>query len=520
MQKYLLSGFSVLVASLIVPVTINAQGITTIPNEQQAVFEELYYLNQNFENPIRQKNGFSLIAATYELYNPSLQFVKATDSTRYRWAGNRGATFDVTSHTGMLNAVTYSGLIFKPLTDASAMRNAMYDFDTIEYYPLLINANTYGDLYRRKIATVAANATVSAHSEERLFNNNNWQENTNTTYLFDNQNRLIELLEKRNLNGVLTNYSKVNYTYNSADKVTMITSHLWIGGTWTNSYKYSYGYDINNNLIDYAVETWQSNAWSKLTRVLQEYNSNAKVISRISQMGATGNWENARKWEYSYLSNNVVTIESRPWSSGSWGEVSNLYAFDYNNLNQCVTRTESVISSPDTTISRTLYNYNSVNEIDHIVWQNGGATKEEFKDHERWVFEYSNAGLTGHYSQRYSNNAWSFFYNSAAPGDQSFFHHYYYSDTNTTSISRPKNISLNFAVYPNPGSTNLSVAIEKEAIKYITITDLSGKVVLKTSYTTKVNKAEVDVSGIAAGNYLLSAGNESGYGVKQISIIK
>ncbi|GEM_PF-1534229 len=520
MRKYLLSGFSSLVASLILPITINAQSITAAQNEQQAVFEELNYLNQNFKNPIKKRNGFSLIASTYELYDASLQFVKAADSFRYKWVDNRGATFDVTSSSGMLNAVTYSGLVFNPLTDASAIRNAIYDYDTIEYYALLINTNTYGHLYKRKNTTLDANATVSTHSEERLFNNNNWQDNTVTNYLYDNQNRLIELLVKRNLNGTLTNYSKTTYTYNSADKIEMITSDLWSGGTWVNSYKYSYGYDINNNLINYTVENWQNGNWDKLTKVLLEYNSNNKVISRISQMGTTGNWVNSRKWEYTYLNSNIATIESRPWDAGSWADISNLYSFNYNNLNQCVSRTESIISAPDTSIFRTLYHYNAVNEIESIVWQKGGATREDFNDEERWVFEYSNAGLTAHYSQRNLNNVWSFFYSSVTPGEQSFFQRYYYSDTNTTSLSGPKPVTLNFTVYPNPGSSNLSVAINKDAIKYMVITDLSGKEVLRTNYTQKVSKAAIDVSGIAAGNYMLTVGNESEYGVKQISIVK
>lgn len=520
MQKYLFSSFSVLVSSLILPVTINAQGITTAQNEQQAVFEELNYLNQNFKNPIQKRNGFSLIAATYELYDASLQFVKAADSFRYKWVDNRGATFDVTSYSGMLNAVTYSGLIFNPLTDAAAFRNALYDFDTIEYYPLLINANSYGNLYKRKIASLDAVGTVTGHSETRLINNNNWQENLVKSYTFDPQNRLTELIEKRLIGGTLKNFSKISYNYNAANKIETIISSLSVGSTWVNEYKYSYTYDANNNLIDYTVENWQNGNWGKLTKVLLEYNNNNKVISRISQMGTTGNWENARKWEYTYLNNNIITIESRPWSSGSWADLSNLYEFSYNNLNQCVTRTESVINSPDTSIFRTLYNYNSVNEIESIIWQNGGVTREDFNDHERWVFEYSNAGLVAQYSQRNINNVWSFFYSSAAPGDQSFFHHYYYSDTNTTSVSNPKSVTLNFAVYPNPGATNLSVAINKDAIKYMVITDLSGKEVLKTNFTQKVSKAEIDVSGIAAGNYILTVGNESEYGVKQIFIVK
>lgn len=520
MQKYLLSSLGILIGATL-SIHTAAQILPGPQNKQRAVFEELSYLNQNFNNPFKSRNGYSLVAATYEQYDASLQFVKSTDSFRYKWNGDRGANFDINGFTGILHSATYSGLIFNPLTDATALRNALYDFDTIEYYPLLINANSYGDLYKRKITSLDAAGTVTGHSETRLINNNNWQENLAKSYTFDPQNRLTELIEKRLIGGTLTNFSKTSYSYNAADKIETIISSLWLGSTWVNDYKYSYAYDANNNLIDYTVENWQNSDWNKLTKVLLEYNSNNKMISRISQMGATGNWVNARKWEYAYLNNNnIVTIESQPWSSGSWADISNSYEFSYNNLNQCVTRTESIMSSPDTSLFRTIFNYNSVNEIESIIWQNGGATREDFNDHERWVFEYSNAGLTAQYSQRNINNVWSFFYSSAAPGDQSFFQHYYYSDTNTTSISGLKRVALNFAVYPNPCATNLSVAINKEAIKYMVITDLSGKEVLKTNYAQKLSKAVIDVSGIAAGNYILTVGNELEYGVKQISIVK
>lgn len=520
MQNFLLKGFGVLVPSFLLTLTMNAQSVPAPQQEQGAIFKELSYLNQNFKNPVKKRNGFSLVASTYELYTAA-QFVKGSDSLRYKWVGNRGETFDVFSPDDV-NQLTYTGEVFNPLTGASELTNALYNYDTIEFYRLTANNNTYGNLYKRRIAELDANAMVSANSEQRL-NNNNWQDNIVTSYLFDNQNRMIELVEQRTLGGVLTNYSKNAYTYNSADKVDIVTSSVWSSGSanWVNSYKFSHAYDNNNNLIDYTVEIWQNGNWDKLTRVLFEYDNNNKVTSRISQMGATGSWENSRVWYYSYVNNNMTGIESRGWTSGSWADISYLYEFSYNNSDQCISKTEYVMNMPpDTLIYRTLFDYNGVNEIENITWQTGTGNIEALEDLERWVFEHGNAGLAAYSSQRKINNTWSYFDEGANPGDQSFMQRYYYSDSEPVSISSPKQVALNYSVYPNPASTHLSVAIDKDDIQYIVITDLSGREMLKVNYANKVKKAEVDISRIASGNYILTVGNASEYGVQKLSITK
>lgn len=520
MRNLLLKGFGVLVPSFLFTLTMNAQHVPAAQHEQGAIFKELNYLNQNFRNPVKKKNGFSLVASTYELYNGS-EFKKSSDSLRYKWAGNRGETFDVFSAEDV-KQLTYMGEVFSPLTGASELTNALYNYDTIEFYRLSSNNNTYGNLYKRKIVELDANAMISANSEQRL-NNNNWQDNIVTSYLFDNQNRMTELVEQRTLGGVLTNYSKNTYTYNSSDKIDIVTSSVWSSGSadWVNSYKFSHAYDNNNNLIDYTVEIWQNGNWDKLTRVLFTYDNNNKVISRTSQMGSTGAWENSRIWYYSYLNNNLTGIESRGWSSGSWADISFLYEFSYNNQDQCVSKTEYIMNMPpDTLIYRTIFDYNAVNEIETITWQNGTGNVEALDDMERWAFEYGNAGLSAYYSQRKINNTWSYFDDGPNPGDQSFMQRYYYTDSEPTAISRPKKIALNCSVYPNPASTSLSVAIDKDYIQYIIIKDLSGRAILKVNYANKVNKAEVDISRIASGNYILTVGNASEYGVQKISITK
>lgn len=520
MQNFSLKSFGVLIPSFLLTLTMNAQSVPASQNEQGAIFKELSYLNQNFNNPVKKRNGFSLVAATNESYGNTAQFVKDADSIRYQWVGDRGIAFDPLSYSGLSDPFSYDGVIFDPPTDASEIRDALYNFDTVAYYRLLLNTNSYGDLYKRKIGTLDANGTISNYSEARLQTNNNWQESIVTSYLFDNQNRLIEVLEKRNLGGTLTNYSKVTYAYTAADKIELITSTLWSAGSWTNSNKYSYAYDSNNNLIDYTVENWQNGNWGKLMRILLEYNSNNKVSSRTTQMGATGNWENSHRWNYNYANNNLTTVAAQDWASGSWTDLSELYEYSYNNLNQCVSKTDHFFYQLDTNVFRMIFNYNAVNEMESIVWQSGGEDREDFNDYERWVFEYSNAGLTGHYSQKKINNTWTFFYGGPNPGDRSFYTHYYYSDTNTTNISGPKQVAFNCSVYPNPASTNLSVAIDKNDIQYIVIKDLFGRAMLSVNYSNKVSKAEVDISRIASGNYILTVGNASEYGVQKISIIK
>jgi len=78
------------------------------------------------------------------------------------------------------------------------------------------------------------------------------------------------------------------------------------------------------------------------------------------------------------------------------------------------------------------------------------------------------------------------------------------SITNISNIETPKN---NMAIYPNPSSNGKFTLENKETIKQLTITDISGKIILQ--HVTSQKKTEIDLSSYANGLYYLKLVDEN-----------
>jgi hypothetical protein len=81
------------------------------------------------------------------------------------------------------------------------------------------------------------------------------------------------------------------------------------------------------------------------------------------------------------------------------------------------------------------------------------------------------------------------------------------------------NKELNMTVYPNPATDKIHVSVsDNESINAIELYDLQGQVVRSTPMISTGNEATFDVSGIAAGTYVVSAISKNGIGTKTIQI--
>jgi uncharacterized repeat protein (TIGR01451 family) len=76
--------------------------------------------------------------------------------------------------------------------------------------------------------------------------------------------------------------------------------------------------------------------------------------------------------------------------------------------------------------------------------------------------------------------------------------------TNSVGLAGIKNRDEAMQLQPNPASQSLHIAIGKEKMDYISITELSGKVLLKKKVNVDDNKIYFDLSGIENGLYLVN----------------
>ncbi len=66
-----------------------------------------------------------------------------------------------------------------------------------------------------------------------------------------------------------------------------------------------------------------------------------------------------------------------------------------------------------------------------------------------------------------------------------------------------EDFASNFSVYPNPATNVINVANSADVINNVTITDLNGRTVKQV--TSGVNEAQINISDLAQGVYILNA---------------
>jgi PKD repeat protein len=91
----------------------------------------------------------------------------------------------------------------------------------------------------------------------------------------------------------------------------------------------------------------------------------------------------------------------------------------------------------------------------------------------------------------------------------------------STEVGIEENNSLSFAVYPNPASAEVFVALENNANATLTVLDAMGRVVL----TQAINEVgslvlPVSVAELASGSYTMQIISENQVGVKRLMIRK
>ena len=90
------------------------------------------------------------------------------------------------------------------------------------------------------------------------------------------------------------------------------------------------------------------------------------------------------------------------------------------------------------------------------------------------------------------------------------------------TIDPANNMAQNLSLHPNPTSDNvyLEFSSTQAGMYSITVTDITGKTVYNHLYNALAgqNNHTIDVTGLAAGEYIVNVNN--GYGVQKIKFVK
>lgn len=96
------------------------------------------------------------------------------------------------------------------------------------------------------------------------------------------------------------------------------------------------------------------------------------------------------------------------------------------------------------------------------------------------------------------------------------YDNYSFSAVNNTTVSTGSFLSQQFAMYPNPTTGIVNITNnENVLVSQVNVSDLNGRVV-KTVKFENVSEAQVDISGLSAGMYIMNITTNQGTATKKV----
>ena len=341
--------------------------------------------------------------------------------------------------------------------------------------------DTYGDKYRVQYEYDENEFYLNTEMYE-VFWDSVWQEYEMISYEYDFNGNVLEMLVSDFDGEEWWDMGKATFEYED-DLVSEVIVQYWEDGEWVNEEKAVYNYNGDNWTILYW--TWNGTTWS--SNELYTYNKSAESIELLIQYMQGGAWQNDEQQFFTLdFDEHVTSILVQDWENNAW-------------VND----------------SRTTYDF-----------ANGVF---DSKIEESW--DGSNWEITTKYGYIYDNgNAINGFCmvpdgDDFVPGDGDIEMAYGYSadsksfygyEVNVTYID-PTGIGENgtkvsFQVYPVPAENEIQ--IQAEGFQKAEIFTLTGQMMMESE------QSNVNVSGLAAGVYLLKVYDQSGNSAMQKLVVK
>ena len=314
------------------------------------------------------------------------------------------------------------------------------------------------------------------------WHNGVWEGKIDYIYTYDDDGLIEHQLSKRKQTGSWKSMDQTAYTKDSDGLVTEKIAKDWDDAIndWENARRFEYTYTTANKLKTETLQIWDGEAWINSTKETLSYDQNNFLIQTLSE-----NW-NGTSWIPSYQIN---------YTNNSNGSVTN-FVKQYPNSTQ--------------KIEETTYTYTRSGKVKTITYKyfySGAANKKEVYtyDNKDYLIQmasfylnstsayfqafYTNntdGSIQQYVSQTYENGAWKnerrIKYTKSGVG---------ISETETSEIT----------AFPNPTSGKLYLTLKENAKTKVTVIDLQGHALLTTTFTG--DKTTLDIENLPSNVYLV-----------------
>ena len=399
------------------------------------------------------------------------------------------------------------------------------DESEYEYLPIE-NYLSYKNKQERTSLNTLKNATAIQSLDSLIrysfdLNTSQWFNQGRTKYTY-NSNEKLEVLSSWDENtSQWNNFRKYQYNFDTDEKLTLSIQYNWDANTnqWINYKKREYFYDTDGKRTVKYYYSWDANTnqWTNSFKVEYSYDANEylQAITYFHWDSSTNQWLNSSKNEYFFDADGNLTLYFfYQWDSSisQWMFASKTeYTYDVNGNRILIIRYNWDLDIDQwINDNKTEYSYdangNRILEIFSTWDLNTNNWLKSYKKESNmdlsinltdlilpWWYPYYNSNKILDdlkYNWNDATNSWELSSNGI----------YYYSDV-TANVNQTTNNNL-VTVYPNPANNNLHITLNNNSNAAIfNLFDIQGKKLITQNV---INNEPINISHLNAGMYLYS----------------
>lgn len=443
------------------------------------------------------------------------------------WTGNSKYVAEYNIQDLLSEYISYNWNAVSMVWSPGSKKTWQYNIDgdiVVEISALWNTASNTWLMRFRSESTYIDGKRIASYESSWDSQKNDWNRYSKTEYSYDaNGNQILSKVYLGDaIETGLTIYSKEEFSYNTANKITSKNSFRWETDKWVDVSKSEYAYDQMFNLVAEAQYTWNksSQVWEGVAKREMTY-SDTSVTSETTYNWRNNAWGYSLKTDYTLDAHGKVAVlviyrwnvTTQKWlgylkdelGRDIYGNVNFRIQYSWNTtvgVWESISKTEKVFDAKGNMIEDKVHKWDPKSQ----AWV--GSYKHELG--------YDSAILSstlavpkdmGPYkiisSLRYNweNNAWV-----ALEAYQ-----YYYSDNSVTAVAETFMVDGPMRVYPNPTSSGILHLETTMDVLNIEVRDVCNQLVQRLDASDIL-----DLSHLVAGVYVLHMNTTQGIQVRKV----
>lgn len=382
-----------------------------------------------------------LIQQTYLTFNGTVFL--PFDSTTYNYSSGRGGELSIDD-----------------------MDDNFINFDESITYLFNPDNNAYRNQFHRTQTFNAANKVQNYTCQSWNTITNVWRDSARYLYTYNGDlTKLLVTNFQIFYGGIWANHVFYNNQYDASNNIITMSSTV---------FNMHFTYDANNNLIQRKDSIWELGlGWHDYDRLTFSYDASNKMTSYVVENFTNTTWQNAEKYEYVYIGNNVLQTIEYTWSNNAW-TISGKHSYTYDSNDNKLTDTYNTYDLPSGLF---------VNS--YILL---------------WTYNNFNQPVT------YGSQTWDVAANAWTYTTDDFLYRYYYQNYFPTDVNTIDQEKIAVNLFPVPASENINIDAKFERNKnyQLNLFDVQGKLIKSLNGHANTLHQTISVAELQSGNYFIN----------------